>query len=80
MPSVLIAQAAPTPIETAVTPLVRVDTGTGTALLVVELSPSWPELLSPQHWTAPLTTAQAEAAFPFGLVCTDTAVTPAEVP
>jgi hypothetical protein len=31
---------------------------TGTLLLVVELFPSWPLLLEPQHWTPPFTSAQ----------------------
>jgi hypothetical protein len=53
-----------------VTPLVRVETGTKTALLVLELSPSCPVEVTPQHWTPPFTTAQA-ALYP-----TDSAVAP----
>lgn len=33
-------------------------TGTGTALSVVELLPSWPRPFEPQHWTPPPTSAQ----------------------
>jgi DNA-binding XRE family transcriptional regulator len=60
------------PTDTAVTPLVRPVTRTGTGLLVVaETFPSWAPSLAPQHWTPPpAVTAQA--------VCdpTDKEVTP----
>jgi hypothetical protein len=53
----------PVPTETDVTPLVRPVTCTGTGLLVVELFPSSPSSLLPQHWTPPeVVTAQAENA------------------
>jgi hypothetical protein len=36
------------------------STGTATELLVVELFPSWPLLLAPQHCTPSLPSAQVE--------------------
>src|SRR5690349_21010357 len=39
-------------------------TGTGCSLLVVDPLPSWPELLSPQHVTAPARESRHVCAFP----------------
>ena len=74
LPPEVSAQAVPNPMDTAVTPLVSVETATGTALFVVEPFPSWPVALLPQHSTAPFTTAQAESLA--GAVPTETLVTP----
>jgi hypothetical protein len=61
-PAAVSAQADDDPTETAVTPLVRLVTCTATVLSTVELFPSWPAQLFPQHSTPPLAvTAQAES-------------------
>ena len=41
------------PAAIPATPLPRPETVTGEWRSVVVPSPSWPERLSPQHWTAP---------------------------
>jgi len=53
------ANASPTAIDC--TPVVKLVTATGTALAVVELLPSWPGALSPQHIAPPFTMAQVFA-------------------
>jgi hypothetical protein len=58
----------------ALTPLERPDTATGVVRFVVVPSPSWPALLSPQHFTAPFWMAHA----PFAAA--EMAVTPLERP
>src|SRR5258708_29161850 len=69
-PPAVRAQVAPAPSATAVTPLVSPETCTGTELLAMELLPSWPSVLLPQHSTPPpAVTAHAVAPRP-----TDTAV------
>ena len=59
-PPVLVrAQVCPYPAVRALTPLLRLLTSTGVHLSVIELSPSWPYILHPQHLSPPvLVTAQ----------------------
>src|SRR5262249_10936864 len=58
-PPVVSAQVWYSPALTATMPLESAVTSTGASRFVVELSPSCPKLLSPQHLTAPpVVTAQ----------------------
>ena len=44
------------------------ETGTGVRLLVIELLPSWPQLLRPQHFTLPFAITAHEWLFPASAV------------
>jgi hypothetical protein len=70
-PPPVTAQAKLVPADTAVTPLVSPETCTGTELFVVELFPSSPPPLEPQHSTPPPALRAQAKSFP-----ADTAVTP----
>src|SRR2546422_994304 len=50
-PTLVSAQLWKSPAAIAVTPLLRPKTATGSNRLMVVPSPSWPELLLPQHVT-----------------------------
>ncbi len=53
-PTLMTAHVCDAPASTAATPLARPDTSVATRRCVLELSPSWPSALLPQHCTPPV--------------------------
>ena len=69
-PAAVSAQVWLLPAVMAATPLARPDTLTGVRRSVVELSPSWPEPLSPQHFTPPAVVSAQVCSSPAAMAAT----------